>query len=103
MKISIATAFTAILFAQSASAWTFTWRDSSGTAHVHDGGSDNMGCAQIAQAQGQQFDWARGWFSSCCISLYSNNGCVGDPQGYSCDDWSKTASLNLYSYQVTNC
>src|SRR6266545_7418605 len=101
MRFSIATAC-AILLAQSVSAsWTFSWREPNGTPYVHHEDSDNnMPCTRISHGKGQRFDWDASRFSSCCISLYSNRACSGNPQGYSCDDWSKDASAALYSYKV---
>ncbi|PVF92696.1 hypothetical protein CPB86DRAFT_790919 [Serendipita vermifera] len=103
MKLSIATIGTSLLLVQSASAWTFLWRGSDNLAHIYDGGDNNRGCTRISHAKGKTFEWDRGFFSDCCISLYAGTTCSGDPQGYSCSDWKKAASLNLNSYKVTHC
>lgn len=103
MKLSIATICAAFVLAQSTSAWLFTWRGSNGQAQIVDGGDSNKKCTGISHKAGKDLEWDRGFWSDCCVSVYTNKDCSGDPQGYSCDDWTKTASVNLDSFKVTNC
>ena len=94
MKFSIATACAAILLAQSANAsWTFSTTSS---------GSGNKGCTRMSLVRGDEFKWDPS-FTNCCISLYSNNACTGDPQGYRCSDSNKATFVPLNSYKITNC
>ncbi|KAL2267897.1 hypothetical protein VTJ83DRAFT_5174 [Remersonia thermophila] len=91
--------FTVLTLASAASAWTF----------VHSGGkvadgTGNKSCTKIDHKKGQQFSWDRATFSSCCIRLYSDSSCTEANQvGYSCSDWTKTASQNINGFRVTSC
>ncbi|KAK1753304.1 hypothetical protein QBC47DRAFT_388174 [Echria macrotheca] len=79
-----------------ASAWTFTF-----SGGVRDG-KGNKGCTGITHSKGQTFEWDRAFLSDCCIHLYDDNHC-GNEVGFSCSDWKKTSSRDLYSFKVTNC
>ncbi|KAG8841684.1 hypothetical protein FRC20_004887 [Serendipita sp. 405] len=104
MKLTIGTVCaTLILAVSTANAWTFTYRNSAGTPSVASNGDNNKQCTSITHAAGQTFEWDRGFWSDCCVSLYTNRACNGDPAGYSCSDWKKAASVTLLSYKVTNC
>ncbi|KAI9665573.1 MAG: hypothetical protein M1831_001716 [Alyxoria varia] len=102
MKVAPATLLLTALVANSATAWTFTWRQSNNTPHVANGGG-NKGCSGISHAKGKTFEWDRALFSDCCIKVYTNSKCSGDPAGYSCGDWTKKASVDLGSYKVESC
>jgi hypothetical protein len=103
MKISVAALLaTAAVATQSAHGWTLTYRNSRGVASVASG-TGNRACGSINHARGQIFAWDRAVFSRCCVKLYSAASCRGNPQGYSCPDWSKPASVPLRSYRVESC
>lgn len=92
-----------VVLTDSASAWTYTWRNSLSQATVASG-TGNTGCKGISHAGGKEFSWDRGhwWWDSCCISLYRDGSC-GSRNGYSCDDWTKVSSEGISSYKVTDC
>lgn len=103
LSLTTITLTMATLLASTTSAWTFTWRDAAGSSYVANG-TGNKGCTVISQAKNRQFVWDRPDINnSCCIKLYTNTACSGDPAGYSCPDWTKSASVNLNSYQVVSC
>src|SRR5262245_26648382 len=103
MKLAPSFSPLAIFMAQSAAAsWTFSWRDPGGTPHVVLGTLNNE-CKVINHGKGQRFEWDRSFWSDCCIKLYVNPYCSGEPAGDSCSDWKKTASVALLSYEVTSC
>ncbi len=96
---------TLALMAQAAHGWTFTWRNGNGKPTV-ESGTLFKGCTKINHAARRQFEWDRpsiGLGANCCINLYSNNNCAGSPQGLSCRDWKKTASVPLRSFSVNRC
>ncbi len=102
MKITALTGLAAMLLVHSTYGWTFTWRDVSGTPGVADG-DDNHDCTPIKHSRGQEFEWDRGFLEDCCIRLYRSADCTGTQAGFSCNDWTKSASGNLRSFKVTNC
>jgi hypothetical protein len=105
MKLLGAALVAAALAAQSASAWTFEWEKADGTKYVGTGRLDK-GCTAIQHARGKAFDWRRPNISIgawCCINLYDNGNCKGDPKYFTCSSWSNVAESDLWSYSVNRC
>lgn len=88
---------TVALLSQSASAWSFLWRDDEGLATIETGRT-NQSCKAIDHGKNQPFEWdpKSGRF---CISVFGDRNCQ-QRAGYSCTPWPHDSSRNLKAFEV---
>ena len=98
MKVSLLAVPILLVLPSVHAGWLFQY----GNPTSVDTGNGDQKCKSITNKAGTDFSWHRSFFSNCCIRLYRDSHC-GQQDGISCPDWSKTASQNVFSYEVTDC
>ncbi|KAK2764288.1 hypothetical protein FQN54_008980 [Arachnomyces sp. PD_36] len=88
---------TAILLIQSASAWSFQWRNDEGDAYI-ELGMGNQTCKSIDHGKNQPFEWDPKT-DPFCISLFSDSKCEYRV-GYTCNPWPHDSTRELKSFEV---
>lgn len=88
---------TVALLAQSASPWSFQWRDDDGLATI-EAGKEKTGCKVIDHGKNQPYEWdpKGGHF---CIQVFHDNKCER-LAGYSCNPWPHDSTADLKSFKV---
>ncbi|KAL5000762.1 hypothetical protein BDV10DRAFT_161320 [Aspergillus recurvatus] len=80
-------------------AWTFTWRDSSGKASTEKG-TGPSDCIAVNHAKGQLFVLDGEGEENINMLLFSNDECEGEPAGRATESFAKEASVDLKGFQV---
>lgn len=90
-----------LAYIPSATAWVFSWTNSSG-GYLTDHGDAVQSCKAIDNPKGNIFDWdAKG--GNFCIYLYNNGNCSDPSAGYTCKAWpwsNHVAGSYIHSYEV---
>ncbi|OOQ89481.1 hypothetical protein PEBR_28093 [Penicillium brasilianum] len=90
-----------LAYIPSATAWVFSWTNSSG-GFLTDHGDGVQSCKAIDNPKGNIFDWdAKG--GNFCIYLYNNGNCSNSSAGYTCKAWpwsNHVAGSYIHSYEI---
>ncbi|KAL4977207.1 hypothetical protein BDW66DRAFT_40670 [Aspergillus desertorum] len=80
-------------------AWTFTWRDSSGKVSTEKG-TGPSDCIVVDHAKGQLFVLDGQGEQNINMLLFENDECEGEPAGMATESFAKEASVDLKGFQV---
>ncbi|RDW61763.1 uncharacterized protein DSM5745_10435 [Aspergillus mulundensis] len=80
-------------------AWTFTWRDSTGSAST-ESGTGPSACIPVNHAKGQLFVADGEGEAGINMLLFSNDQCSGEPAGMATESFAKESSVDLKGFQV---
>ncbi|KAL4983836.1 hypothetical protein BDW68DRAFT_181233 [Aspergillus falconensis] len=80
-------------------AWTFTWRDSSGKVSTEKG-TGPSDCIAVNHAKGQLFVLDGEGEENINMLLFTNDECEGEPAGKATVSFTKEASVDLKGFQV---
>lgn len=90
-----------LAYVPSATAWVFSWTNSTGGLLI-DHGDAVQSCKAIDNPKGNIFDWdAKG--GNFCIYLYNNGNCSDPSAGYTCKAWpwsNHVAGSYIHSYEI---
>jgi hypothetical protein len=89
----------ALVFAGGTAAWGFYYNNAGGMVQ----GDGNLNCVGASIKKGKTFEWFRDPSEDCCVYIYSSSSCSGSAAGWSCSDWTHTASANFEAIKVKNC
>ncbi|KAL4780327.1 hypothetical protein BJX76DRAFT_338223 [Aspergillus varians] len=88
-----------IVLLPSTQAWTFTWRDASGTPSTESGHGPSK-CIAVDHAKGERFAADGQGEKNINMLLFTNDECTGSPAGEASVSFVKEASVALHGFQV---